>query len=145
MKKIFNIAVVLFAICFSFSAEAQLVVDFSGIAGDISQWVSKISENANEIVKPVAEKYETLKQAVAGAKESMEVVQKAKEKFEAAKKKITAKAQLSKPLVEARQRLAQLLDVKVQISSSANGKGKISIPFADEEELARIMAACGLK
>ena len=131
MKKIFNIAVVLFAICFSFSAEAQLVVDFSGIAGDISQWVSKISENANEIVKPVAEKYETLKQAVAGAKESMEVVKKAKEKFEAAKKKIDeakAKYEEVKGKVDKLKEKAEEVKGKVETAKSkteeAAEKGK---------------------
>ena len=61
-----------------------------------------------------------------------------------AKKRISAKAQLPKSMVDARQRLTSLLGAKVQLTCSANGKGKISIPFADEAELARIMAACGL-
>ena len=65
------------------------------------------------------------------------------EDVQMAKKKITAKAQLSKPMVEARQRLVSLLGAKVQLTCSANGKGKICIPFADEAELERIMAALG--
>ena len=48
-------------------------------------------------------------------------------------------------MVAARQRLADLLNTKVQLTCSANGKGKISIPFADSKELARIMKAIGLK
>ena len=39
-----------------------------------------------------------------------------------------------------RQRLCDFLDAKVQMTCSPKGKGKISIPFANEEELARIMA-----
>ena len=55
------------------------------------------------------------------------------------------KAQLPTEMVAARQRLADLLNTKVQLTCSANGKGKISIPFADSKELARIMKAIGLK
>jgi len=36
-------------------------------------------------------------------------------------------------------RLAKFLNTKVQMTCSSKGKGKISIPFANEEELERIM------
>ena len=36
-------------------------------------------------------------------------------------------------------RLSQFLDTKVQLTCSPKGKGKISIPFANEEELEKIM------
>ena len=38
-----------------------------------------------------------------------------------------------------RDRLSSFLNTKVQFSCSAKGKGKISIPFANEEELEHIM------
>ena len=71
--------------------------------------------------------------------EEMVQMLKQGEDVQTAKKRISAKAQLPKPMVEARQRLTSLLGAKVQLTCSANGKGKISIPFADEAELARIM------
>ncbi len=76
--------------------------------------------------------------------EEMVQMLKQGEDVQTAKKKITAKAQLPKEMVSARQRLCDLLGTKVQLSCSANGKGKISIPFADADELKRILAACGL-
>ena len=71
--------------------------------------------------------------------EEMVQMLKQGEDVQMAKKKISAKAQLPKPMVEVRQRLVSLFGAKVQLSCSANGKGKISIPFADEAELQRIM------
>lgn len=62
-----------------------------------------------------------------------------------AKKKIAAKVQMPADMVAARQRLSDLLKAKVQLTCSANGKGKISIPFADTDELNRILKAVGLK
>ncbi|MDO4933725.1 MAG: chromosome partitioning protein ParB, partial [Prevotella sp.] len=38
-------------------------------------------------------------------------------------------------------RLSDLFRTKVQMTCSPKGKGKISIPFANEEELERIMSA----
>lgn len=55
------------------------------------------------------------------------------------KKKITSKAQLSEEFSALRQSLSDFFSAKVQLSCSASGKGKISIPFANEEELERIM------
>jgi len=40
---------------------------------------------------------------------------------------------------ELKTRLASFLNTKVQMTCSPKGKGKISIPFANEEELERIM------
>ena len=48
--------------------------------------------------------------------------------------------QSGKKIIVIRQRLCDFLDAKVQMTCSPKGKGKISIPFANEEELARIMA-----
>ena len=76
--------------------------------------------------------------------EEMVQMLKQGEDVQTAKKRITAKAQLPQSVVEARQRLADRLQAKVQGSCSAGGKGRISISFADEAELARILEACGL-
>ena len=38
-------------------------------------------------------------------------------------------------------RLSDFFQTKVQMTCSAKGKGKITIPFANEEELERIMNA----
>ena len=38
-----------------------------------------------------------------------------------------------------KQRLSSFFNTKVQMSCNASGKGKISIPFASEEELEHIM------
>ena len=38
-----------------------------------------------------------------------------------------------------KKRLAKFFDAKVQMTVGANGKGKISIPFGNEEELEHIM------
>ena len=43
---------------------------------------------------------------------------------------------LTRPL---KKKLAEFFDAKVQMTYSAKGKGKITIPFADEEELEHIM------
>jgi hypothetical protein len=54
------------------------------------------------------------------------------------KKKIVAKNALSEELSAVKTRLSQFLDTKVQLTCSPKGKGKISIPFANEEELEKI-------
>ena len=58
-----------------------------------------------------------------------------------AKKAVAAKSQLPREFVELRNKLSDLFQTKVQMTCSANGKGKISIPFANEEALERIMNA----
>lgn len=77
--------------------------------------------------------------------EEMVQMLKQGEDVQVAKKKIAVKAQLPKNMVEARQRLTDLLKAKVQLTCNASGKGKISIPFADDEELERIMEVISKK
>ena len=55
------------------------------------------------------------------------------------KNTITAKAQMPEEFTQLKNRLSQFLNTKVQFTCSAKGKGKISIPFANEEELEHIM------
>ena len=61
------------------------------------------------------------------------------EDIESGKKKIAAKAKLPEEFNMLRSRLSDFLHTKVQMSCSPKGKGKITIPFANEEELERIM------
>ena len=61
------------------------------------------------------------------------------EDIESSKRKIVAKNALSEELSAVKTRLSQFLDTKVQLTCSPKGKGKISIPFANEEELEKIM------
>ena len=72
-----------------------------------------------------------------------ELAQKLKngEDIQSGKKTIATKAAMPEEVTRIRQRLSDFLDTKVQMTCSPKGKGKISIPFANEEELARIMAA----
>lgn len=72
-----------------------------------------------------------------------ELAQKLKngEDIQSGKKTIATKASIPEEVTRIRQRLSDFLDTKVQMTCSPKGKGKISIPFANEEELARIMAA----
>ena len=71
-----------------------------------------------------------------------ELAQKLKngEDIQSGKKIIVTKTPMPEELTRIRQRLCDFLDAKVQMTCSPKGKGKISIPFANEEELARIMA-----
>lgn len=71
-----------------------------------------------------------------------ELAQKLKngEDIQSGKKIIVTKTPMSEEITRIRQRLCDFLDAKVQMTCSPKGKGKISIPFANEEELARIMA-----
>jgi ParB family chromosome partitioning protein len=70
-----------------------------------------------------------------------ELVQQLKngEDIESGKKKIAAKAQLPEEFNILKQRLSCFLNTKVQMTCSPKGKGKISIPFSNEEELEHIM------
>ncbi len=61
------------------------------------------------------------------------------EDITSAKKKIAAKSKLPEEFNMLKKRLSDFFDTKVQMSCNANGKGKISIPFASEEELLHIM------
>ena len=85
---------------------------------------------------------ETQKQGYSVRKvEEMVQMLKNGEDVQTAKRKIVAKTQLPEEYNTLRERLSQLFQTKVQMSCSPKGKGKISIPFANEEELERIMNA----
>ena len=55
-------------------------------------------------------------------------------------KKIVAMAKLPEEYNALRSHLSEFLQTKVQLTCSPKGKGKITIPFANEEELEHIMA-----
>lgn len=59
--------------------------------------------------------------------------------IEAGKKKIAAKSQLPEEFNLLKEHLSGFFNMKVQMTCSPKGKGKISIPFANEAELERIM------
>ena len=59
--------------------------------------------------------------------------------IESGKKKIIARNQLPEEFCVLKNRLAKFLNTKVQMTCSSKGKGKISIPFANEEELEHII------
>ncbi len=63
------------------------------------------------------------------------------EGVQSAKAKIATKSQLPEEFNVLRNKLADFFQVKVQMTYSPKGKGKISIAFANEEELERIMNA----
>ena len=66
---------------------------------------------------------------------------KSGEDVQTAKKKIQTGNQLPEEFNILKERLASFFQTKVQMTGSPKGKGKISIPFANEEELERIMNA----
>ncbi|APW31720.1 chromosome partitioning protein ParB [Prevotella intermedia ATCC 25611 = DSM 20706] len=61
------------------------------------------------------------------------------EDIQTAKKKIAAKSKLPEEFNILKKRLSNFFNTKVQMTYGAKGKGKISIPFASEEELLHIM------
>ncbi len=61
--------------------------------------------------------------------------------IQTAKKKIEAKTKLPEEFNVLKERLGKFLNTKIQMTCSLKGKGKITIPFANEEELEHIMAA----
>ncbi|WP_314284738.1 ParB/RepB/Spo0J family partition protein [Prevotella pallens] len=68
------------------------------------------------------------------------------EDIQTAKKKIVAKSKLPEEFNLLKKRLSDFFNTKVQMTYGAKGKGKISIPFASEEELLHIMEVMdGLK
>ena len=73
--------------------------------------------------------------------EEMVQMLKQGEDVQGAKRKITAKTVMPAKISEAKARLTDLFQSKVQLSYSANGKGKISIPFSSDIELDRFVAA----
>lgn len=70
-----------------------------------------------------------------------EMVQKLKsgEDVVSGKKKIASRNQLPEEYIALKEHISDFFKTKVQLTCSSNGKGKISIPFANEEELERIM------
>ena len=66
---------------------------------------------------------------------------KSGEDVQTAKKKIQSGNQLPEEFNILKERLASFFQTKVQMTCSPKGKGKISIPFANEEELELIMNA----
>lgn len=62
------------------------------------------------------------------------------EAIDSGKKKIQAKNQLPEGFGVLRDRLSHFLNTSVQLNCSSKGKGKISIPFENEEDLERIMS-----
>ncbi len=64
--------------------------------------------------------------------------------IESGKKKILAKAKQPEGYTQARDRLSQFLQAKVTLSCNSNGKGKISIPFENQEDLERIMSVLNI-
>ena len=58
-----------------------------------------------------------------------------------AKKKIAAKSALPEEFEVLKSRLSDFFHAKVQMACAPKGKGKITIPFANEEDLERIMNA----
>lgn len=56
------------------------------------------------------------------------------------KKKIAPKQQMPEEMSALKGQLSDFFKVGVQLSCSAAGKGKITIPFANEEEMVRIMS-----
>ncbi len=61
------------------------------------------------------------------------------ENLETGKKKIQAKNQLPEEYTRMKNDLSGYFQAKVQLSCTAKGKGKISIPFNDQADLERIM------
>ena len=59
--------------------------------------------------------------------------------MQTAKKKVKVRAQLPQEFEDLKKRLSTFFDTKVQMTCSPAGKGKISIPFANEEDLEHIM------
>lgn len=106
----------------SSSARAQIVVDFGSIGSDVSNFVTKISENVTQIVQPIADQYESIKKGIQGAVEASDVVKQAKEKFEEGKKKIEEakkKAEEYKAAAEKAKKLAE--DTKSKVEKAKSG------------------------
>ena len=66
---------------------------------------------------------------------------KSGDNVQVSKGKIASKTQLPEEFAFLRDRLSDFFHTRVQMTCSPKGKGKISIPFANEEELERIMNA----
>ena len=75
--------------------------------------------------------------------EEMVQMLKSGEDVQTARKTITTKVKMPKQYEEAKRRLGEALQTKVLLTCGNGGKGKITIPFANEQELKRIMEAIG--
>ena len=62
------------------------------------------------------------------------------EDVQTVRNRITTRVPLSSSLNESKNRLTSMLNTKVQLTCSPKGNGKISITFANEEDLNRIMS-----
>jgi len=71
--------------------------------------------------------------------EEMVQMLKSGDDVQTAKQKVVSKVQVPKELTRMKDELAAALQTKVQLSIGNGGKGKISIPFAGQAELERIM------
>ena len=71
--------------------------------------------------------------------EEMVQMLKSGDDVQTAKQKVVSKVQVPKELTRMKDELAAALQTKVQLSIGNGGKGKISIPFASQAELERIM------
>lgn len=71
--------------------------------------------------------------------EEMVQMLKSGEDVQTAKKKIVAQTQIPDEVGLLKDKLAEMLQTKVQVTYGAGGKGKISIPFGSDEELKRIL------
>ncbi|MBR6320620.1 MAG: ParB/RepB/Spo0J family partition protein [Prevotella sp.] len=71
--------------------------------------------------------------------EEMVQMLKSGDDVQTAKQKVVSKVQVPKELSRMKDELAAALQTKVQLSIGNGGKGKISIPFASQAELERIM------
>ncbi len=71
--------------------------------------------------------------------EEMVQMLKSGEDVQTAKKKIVAQTQIPDEVGLLKDKLAEKLQTKVQVTYGAGGKGKISIPFGSDEELKRIL------
>lgn len=61
------------------------------------------------------------------------------EDLQEASRKVESKSKLPEGFNVLKERLSSLFNTKVQMTCNANGRGRISIPFASEKELAHIM------
>ena len=102
----------------------------------------KVMEEAEEKAKEYwDEKFPTMFGGVEFMKEVEELAQQLKNGGDLRKseKHSSAKGGLPEEFDVLRLRLSTFLKTKVQMTCSAKGKGKISIPFANEQELERLM------
>lgn len=72
--------------------------------------------------------------------EEMAQMLKNGEEVNSGRKTIVAKAKFPEEYNLLRNRLSEFLQTKVQLTCSSKGKGKITIPFANEEDLEKIMS-----